>query len=120
MSEKKNNMAASETTGTALIEMLSQSRLFRGVPMDTIAHIEGRAIGGHHLVAGERAHAHQFGAQLPVGTGDEHPHQRPALALSGSHHQRLSRYHCTVSAIDTSNVRCIFQPSALILSMFTE
>ena len=39
MSEKKNNMAATETTGTDLIEMLSESRLFRGVPMDTIAHL---------------------------------------------------------------------------------
>ena len=39
MSEKEKKPGAAETTGTDLIEMLSQSRLFRDVPMDAIAHL---------------------------------------------------------------------------------
>ena len=35
----QKNMATTETTGNDLIEMLGQSRLFRDVPMDMIAHL---------------------------------------------------------------------------------
>jgi hypothetical protein len=36
---------------------------------------------------------YQFAAKLATGASDDDLHD---LALSGSHHQRLSRYHCTV------------------------
>ena len=40
--------------------------------------------------------------------------------LSGSHHQRLSRYHATVASSASSSVRCLRQPSAVTLVMSTE
>jgi diguanylate cyclase (GGDEF)-like protein len=39
MSENENSLAAIRATGSDLIEILGQSRLFRDVPMDTIAHL---------------------------------------------------------------------------------
>ncbi len=53
-------------------------------------------------VAGRRADLGQLGAELAAGTGDEDPHYDAVPLFSGSHHQRLSRYHCTVSARESS------------------
>ena len=44
----------------------------------------------------------------------------PSDRFSGSHHQRLSRYHSTVSSSASSSVRGARQPSAVILAMSTE
>ena len=63
-------------------------------------------------------HSHQVLTELTIGSSNEDAHY--FLPLSGSHHQRLSRYHCTVSASASSRVRSFFQPNFVILSMLTE
>ena len=75
---------------------------------------------GDHVVAGALAAAHEIDAELAAGTGDQHPHQKPALAFSGSHHARLSRYHSTVAASPSTRLCSVFQPSAVTLSWVIE
>ncbi len=95
--------------------MHAEDRLVDGV---AVLEIELGASARHHLVAGSRAGAHQIGAELARGAGDEDPHQ-PA-DLSGRHHHSLARYHSTVASSASSRVRCFVQPSAVILVMSTE
>ena len=73
-----------------------------------------------HLVAGGVADAQQVGGQLAAGAGDQQPHQNAARAFSGSHHQRLSRYHSTVAARPSSSECSAFQPSAVTFSWVIE
>ena len=84
-----------------------------------------RSIGDVKLVAGQTAHfvmrdhccVDEFTTKLSGRTRNENLH---GLALSGSHHQRLSRYHATVASSASSSERSRFQPNCVILAMSTE
>ena len=60
---------------------------------------------------------HQLVTKLPASTRDQNLH---GLALSGSHHQRLSRYQATVDSRASSSERSRFQPNLVILAISTE
>ena len=67
---------------------------------------------GDYVVTGEAGD--DVATELPAGARDENAHdgQEAGEALRGSHHQRLSLYHATVSASASSSSRSGFQPSA--------
>ena len=73
---------------------------------------------GDDLVARGGEPCRHVVAELPARAGDENSHGIPSL--SGSHHQRLSRYQSTVAARASSNWRCGVHPKAVILAASTE
>ena len=81
----------------------------RGIHCFGVGDVEFGAVSGCHVTTGERRD--ELGAEHAVRTGDEvtghdgprADQARAARALSGSHHARLSRNHCTTSARPCSN-----------------
>ena len=61
---------------------------------------DARAIAARSRRARRFESRDEVAAELPGGSGDEDPHDRPSpgRCRSGSHHQRLSRYHSTVAS----------------------
>ena len=97
-----------------LVGLRRVDRRVRGGVDDHVVALDGGedgvTVGDVELGAPEQGHVaaeqglDEVGAQHAAGAGDEvlgvlgRRHQRAARSLRGSHHWRLSRYHCTTSA----------------------
>ena len=93
-------------------------RHHQGAHLFAVGNIDLRVISHGDIVVAEDAY--ELTPELSTGTRDENPHRYPDRCFSGSHHQRLSRYHVTVDAISSLNSRSGVQPSARTLSVAIE
>ena len=84
----------------------------------TITHVEICSSRADDVVTTTLRTCDEFASELAARAGDDDAHY--LADLSGSHHQRLSRYHATVASSASSSERWRFQPSAVILAMSTE
>ena len=73
------------------------------------ARCGGTPWSGRHRCSSRRRRRWRDGPSVPT-----------PRCLSGSHHQRLSRYHATVASSASSSVRSRCQPSAVTFAMSTE
>ena len=83
----------------------------------TISDVELRTCQADNFVFCLVGCIHQLVTKLPASTCDQNLH---GLALSGSHHQRLSRYQATVDSSASSSERSRFHPNLVILAISTE